>query len=68
MTQRQLAELCGKITMNLMMGGVPMELAMVGVKGYLTESLNKHKELDQEARYDAVAENLKEEFSFCLKD
>lgn len=68
MTARQLAEVCGEITMKLMMGGVPMELAMLGVKMKLIESMTQHKELAEDERRDVVATELKEEFAFCLQD
>ena len=67
MTARQLAEVCGKITMNLVMGGVPMELAMLGVKAKLMECMAEHKDMeDAEARHDVVAKELEAEFAFCL--
>jgi len=68
MTARQLAEVCGEITMKLMMGGVPQELAMLGVKVKLMESMQSHADMeDKEARRDVVATELKEEFAFCLQ-
>ncbi len=69
MTARQLAEVCGEITMKLMMGGVPMELAMLGVKAKLMECMGNHADMeDKEARHDVVATELKTEFAFCLQD
>ena len=59
MTSRQLAEVCAKITMNLLAGGVPLELAMVGVKMKLAELMVEHKNVaDTEAKYDTIATEL----------
>ena len=66
MTARELAEVCAEITIKLFDGGVPVELAMKGVEMKLMESMNKHREMQEEERRDKVAVELKEEFSFCL--
>lgn len=68
MTAKQLAEVCGEITLKLMMGGVPQEIAMLGVKAKLMECMYAHVDIeDKEARHDVVATELKEEFAFCLQ-
>ena len=67
MTTRQLAEVCSEITIKLVLGGVPMKLATLGVKSKLTECMLNHADMeDAEARHDVVATELKEEFAFCL--
>lgn len=68
MTAKQLAEVCGTITINLMKGGVPLELAMLGVRVKLDESMTQHKGLAEDKYYGTIADDLKEEFSFCLQD
>lgn len=67
MNARQLAEVCGNITMKLMEGGVPLELAMLGVRVKLEDSMTEHKGLNEDEYYGVVANDLKEEFSFCLE-
>ena len=67
MTARELAEVCAHITINLISGGVPLELAKLGVTSKLTESYEQNRTIvDEEERRDKVAVELKEEFSFCL--
>lgn len=66
MTSKDLAQVCTDITIKLMMGGVPQELAVMGVSAILEQSMRSHREMEEEAQCDAAANDLRTEFSFCL--
>lgn len=68
MTPKDLAQVCTDITIKLIKGGVPQELAVAGVTIALEESMDTHKEMEEEARCDAAANYLKTEFAYCLQD
>ena len=67
MTAKELAEVCANITIKLVEGGVPQELALLGVKQSLIVNMTENKDLPEDERRDVVAEQMKKDFSFCLQ-